>query len=543
MWLIWLCCCLSNLAAAQSTFEATERTEIPGRFYTAAVETIPNTFREIEAWQKALVPVPKVNLLGGTYWFIADLPRVQRSQWVFDPYGTLIDRVDVVIYGSDGTRQRLETGYQRKLPYSLHYGSKIELNSGVQYRVIVQISSPYYASQPGFRMMSQEAYQQHVLRENFLTISALGALLCLALYNLFIFFSTKDRSLLYYAAYLAVTFLGWAWTFHIPTALFQWHELRLHYVWFFLVPVTNTLFYLHFLQVSSWSPLLAGLSRANIALSLLFLPSSFIALSYAHTLATMVISIQLILALICGVISWRRGSVPARYFVLAFIALLIPGMFILPANIGLIPDLIENADLFTLLGGTLDGLLLAFALAERIRELQRERDASLARVTQALALANTDSMTGIGNRHAFDFALKAAFERPTPALEREQLLLVLIDLDGLKRINDSQGHPRGDEMLRRFALALHDLETEQISSYRLGGDEFTLIAQRQHETYLKTEIIRIETQMREAGFPEFGASVGIAYGSEHHQPSEVFSRADARMYQNKATRKIQIASV
>jgi diguanylate cyclase (GGDEF)-like protein len=188
-------------------------------------------------------------------------------------------------------------------------------------------------------------------------------------------------------------------------------------------------------------------------------------------------------------------------------------------------------------------LLLAFALAERIRELQRERDASLTRVTQALALANTDSMTGIGNRHAFDSALKAAFERPVPTLEPEQLLLVLIDLDGLKRINDNQGHAQGDELLRRFAQALRAVETEQISSYRLGGDEFTLIAQRQHEAHLKTEIGRIETQMREAGFPEFGASIGVAYGSEHHQPSEVFSRADARMYQNKATRKLQIASI
>jgi diguanylate cyclase (GGDEF)-like protein len=303
------------------------------------------------------------------------------------------------------------------------------------------------------------------------------------------------------------------------------------------------LFYLRFLQVSSWSSTLAFLSYANIVLSLLFLPSSFLALSYAHTLATVVISIQLILALICGIISWRRGLRSARYFVLAFIALLIPGSFILPANIGLIPDLIENADLFTLLGGTLDGLLLAFALAERIRELQRERDVSLARVTQALALANTDSMTGSGNRHAFDSALKTAFERPAPALEHEQLLLVLIDLDGLKRVNDTQGHAKGDEMLRCFAQMLRTLETDQISSYRLGGDEFTLIAQRQHEPSLRLEIARIETQMREAGFPEFGASVGVAYGSEHHQPSEVFSRADARMYQHKASRKMQVAGV
>ena len=77
--------------------------------------------------------------------------------------------------------------------------------------------------------------------------------------------------------------------------------------------------------------------------------------------------------------------------------------------------------------------------------------------------------------------------------EPDQLLLVVIDLDGLKSINDQYGHARRDELLRRFAQSLRRLENDGISSYRLGGDEFTLIAQKRHEVALKTSIIRIET--------------------------------------------------
>jgi diguanylate cyclase (GGDEF)-like protein len=539
-YLLLLLSFLCQEALAATNFDQIKRFDVSnqGVLYRATTTQVPNNQSQIDQWRKTLTPVSKVSLTGGSYWFLVDIQNTTNHRnWVFDPYGTLVNIIDAYIFSSDGSQRKFETGYQRKLPYSLHYGQNISLEPNRSYRLLVLLKSPYFASQPGFRFMPQDDYQAHVLLENFLTIAALGALLCLAFYNLFIFTSTRDKSLLYYALYLGVTFMGWAWTFHIPTALFNWHTLQWHYIWFFLIPITSTLFYLQFLQVKKWSPLLYKLSWGNIILSALLIPSSFFALSYTHSLATLCISIQLTLALICGIISWRRGFRPARYFVLAFVALLIPGLFILPANVGLIPDLLENAELLTLLGTTLDGLLLAFALAERIRTLQAERDASLIRVTQALALANTDSMTGIGNRHAFDAALQMAFSQTANQNEPEQFMLMLIDLDGLKRINDKHGHARGDDLLRSFASALKTLEPQGISSFRLGGDEFTLITQRKNEKTLRQAIYRIEKELREDGFAEFGASVGVAYGSEHQKSTEVFSRADERMYQDKAIRK------
>jgi diguanylate cyclase (GGDEF)-like protein len=534
-----LSCLLTANALAQTSLERLERKELPlnGGLYMQDKPDFPQA-TQVKDWLKTLKPVKKANLLGGSYWFVQSIQNKTNDwEWVFDPYGTLINLIDVRIYGSDGSLQDIKTGYQRQLPYTLHYGDDISLKPNLNYTIVARFSSPYYASQPGFRVMPQVQYQHLVLVENVLTLGALGALICLGFYNFFIYLSTRDLSLFYYALYLGVTCLGWAFTFHIPTALFGWHNLSFHYIWFFLIPITNTLFYLRFLQVSSWSSLLARLSQGNIVLSAILLPSSFLAVSLMHSLATLVISIQLVLALICGVQSWRRGFRAAPYFVLAFIALLIPGSLILPANVGLIPDLVENADLLTVLGTTLEGLLLAFALAERIRGLQRDRDESFTRATQALALANTDAMTGIGNRHAFESALKIMYNNPITRTEPDQLMLVMIDLDGLKNINDHYGHARGDELLRLFAQHLKNLDTEGISSYRLGGDEFTLIAQKRHETDLKTAIGRIEARLREAGFQDVGASIGIAYGSEHPQPTEVISRADARMYQNKAARK------
>ena len=495
-----------------------------------------------EDLQQALSkPVDKVNLFGGAYWFKADLPIVDRgvSAWVFEPHDTLIENVDGAIYGSDGSAQSFSTGYQRKLVYPLHYGQDIELKPGVRYSVAVRISSRYFASQPGFRLFQRDAYQQHVMNELFLIIAALGALLCLGVYNLFLFASTKDRNYLYYSLYLSTSFAGWAFTFHLPAALFGWRVLEWHYLWFFLIPITSTLFYLSFLQVKRWSPRLAKLSWAVVALALLLAPSSFFALPYTHTLATVVISLQMILARTCGVLCWRRGVRAARYFVLGFIALIIPGLFILPANVGLIPDLLDNAELITLLGMVVDGLLLAFALAERIRLLQAERDASLEKISGALQIANTDSMTGIGNRHAFDAALQTAFQQP----QVTDYLLLLIDLDGLKRINDQRGHAEGDALLRSFAHCLRRSHSSTVSSYRLGGDEFVILAPRAEEVALRDALARYETELRAAGFLEFGASLGVAYTADHAAANDALRQADERMYQDKAVRRVRVGAL
>jgi hypothetical protein len=116
---------------------------------------------------------------------------------------------------------------------------------------------------------------------------------------------------------------------------------------FFLLPVLSTLFYTSFLRLQDYAPRLYRYSRINLILPLLTLPSCFFALSYAHTIATIVITIWMTLALISGIVVWRRGYYPARFFVLGFVALMVPGLLILPANVGLIPAVVSNAQLFT----------------------------------------------------------------------------------------------------------------------------------------------------------------------------------------------------
>jgi diguanylate cyclase (GGDEF)-like protein len=509
-----------------------------GRLYTAHSQTFPETFQDIPEWNAKQQPVEAVSLTGGDYWLLRELHHDgDTTSWVLAPNNSLIDRVEAHVYGEDGGVQVLQTGYQHDFEYMLHYAKRIQLQPDTTYRVLVRFSSPYFSSQPVFEILPERDYRDKVAIENALVLLALGSLIALAIFNLFVFFSTRDRSQLYYALYLAAYFVAWAFVFHLPVEFFGYRNISLHYVPFFLLPVLNTLFYLEFLKLQQHNPLLAKLSRLNLVLALLLLPSCFLAVGYAHSLATVVISIWLALALTSGILSWRRGYRPARYFVFAFVALIVPGLLILPANIGLTSELVDNAELLTLLGGTLDALLLAFALADKIKLLSEQKDRYLADLNEALILANTDGLTGLGNRYAFDTYLNNFFQFLAKAEDEDQQMLFLIDLDGLKTINDTYGHPAGDRLLRRFADGLRAHCEEGVHTYRLGGDEFGILCSKRQEPGIREAIRHIEETLIAAGFKEAGVSYGAAYASECAVASNLFTISDRRMYQHKLSRR------
>jgi diguanylate cyclase (GGDEF)-like protein len=547
-WLLLACVLFSGwsspLGAQVSQLDLSSRSAVnlqpAGRLFRARDYIFPEQFADIPAWQTQQQAIGNVSLLGGHYWLMAEIRHESDvTDWVFAPQNTLIERVEARVYADNGQVQRLATGYQHDSQYMLHYGKRIQLQPGTTYRLLVRFSGPYFASHPEFELAPEADYRRQVAVENTLVLTALGALISLAAFNLFIFFTTRDKSQLYYALYLLAYFIAWAFVFHLPVELFGYRNLAVHYVPFFLLPVLNTLFYPEFLQLKDHFPRLAQLSRMNMALALLLLPSCFFALSYAHTLATVVITIWFVLALVSGIFTWRSGYRPARYFVFAFIALILPGLFILPANVGLTPELIDNAEMWTLLGGTVDALLLAFALADKIKLLAEQKDGYLKRLNNSLEMANADGLTGLGNRYAFDCYLDQYFEFSPQTEGEDQQLLVLIDLDGLKDINDTYGHSAGDQVLRLFADGMRTWCDEQSRAYRLGGDEFAILSCKHQEKTLREILAKVETTLIDAGFPDAGVSYGIAFAAESDSPGQLFNISDRRMYRYKLARRLR----
>lgn len=110
----------------------------------------------------------------------------------------------------------------------------------------------------------------------------------------------------------------------------------------------------------------------------------------------------------------------------------------------------------------------------RIRDQEREIDRRIVAERRAHELAHTDPLTGLANRRQFERTLRAAISTP-PGSQGVHALLML-DLNGFKKINDVYGHSTGDELLFAVAERVQQVTREHDLLARLGGDEFAMLA-------------------------------------------------------------------
>jgi len=173
-----------------------------------------------------------------------------------------------------------------------------------------------------------------------------------------------------------------------------------------------------------------------------------------------------------------------------------------------------------------------------IATTQQDRRAALAQVRR---LAFSDSLTGIGNRRAFDALFSDAVER---ARRGEASLLLLLDLDGFKGVNDAHGHEAGDQVLTEVAERLSGLIREQDTVVRLGGDEFVVLCPGLHQDgddahRLQQRIVDAVAEPFRVGRDE--ASIGVSVGGVQVTPSlshaDHLRAADAAMYRVKGERR------
>ncbi|MCF2947221.1 response regulator [Paraglaciecola aquimarina] len=334
--------------------------------------SVPNFRSFIQSNLQQLTPVKSIKLTGGSYWYHLIIPAQSvNKDWVLDVKNSVVEDINIYWFQETLITQQVSGFYQAQ-EFPFHYGRKFSLEAGKPYEVLVKINSRYFASQPVVQIVDSQQYQDDTLLNTVLILCSLGALLALGLYNLFVYAGSKDKSHLYYSLYLISYFLGWSLVFQIPNNLFGFHYIELIYIPFFLLPLVGGYFCISFLQLDIYLPRLAKILKVNGFVSFALLPSSIFLVGYAHSIATVTIGVWIFSAVVAGFKRLRMGFRPARYFILGFLSLLIPACFILPANIGLIPDLLDNAELFTLIGGTVDAIFLAFALANRLALVTHE---------------------------------------------------------------------------------------------------------------------------------------------------------------------------
>lgn len=181
---------------------------------------------------------------------------------------------------------------------------------------------------------------------------------------------------------------------------------------------------------------------------------------------------------------------------------------------------------------SIDDLTFYGALADHLSVAVENADLHEEKKLQAV----TDGLTGVSNRRNFNDCFYKEFERAKRYAE--PLTLALVDLDYLKRINDSYGHTAGDDAIKAVASVLSRSSRSVDIVARYGGEEFCLLLPNTllEESELIAERIRKlinETELD--GVPQrISASIGLANFPLHaNEPDDLFKRADEALYKAK----------
>ena len=149
-------------------------------------------------------------------------------------------------------------------------------------------------------------------------------------------------------------------------------------------------------------------------------------------------------------------------------------------------------------------------------------------------LSITDNLTGLYNQRHFHEMVSQETQRARR--QRQKLSLILIDLDGFKAVNDTQGHIAGDRLLHDFALVLQGGIRRHIdTAYRYGGDEFMVLLPGQSAPRATQVASRLASSgARALSDSGVGVSYGVAALPKSGSVEDFIKSADKRMYAMKA---------
>ncbi len=397
-------------------------------------------------------------------------------------------------------------------------------------------------------LRSGDNFRRHAEREAQVFGVVAGVLLSMFLFNGFIYFSLRDRIYLLYVTYIGsmLVYLHCLNGQHMALlGLEPRHGVAMMWVCLGSVSFFAFVFVKAFLDTKRATPHLHKLLSAVQAFAIGVIAFGVLGMnSVAHPMA-MVTGLGVAGAgLAVGVARLTQGYRPARYFLMAWSALLLGVMTLPLKEFGLLPQVVPG-ELGTNLGAAAESILLSFALADRIRILRREKEELVVSRAHYRKASLTDELTGLYNLRYFKERLGWAIRQ---AMDADQpLSLLMMDVDDFKKFNDAHGHQAGDEVLTRLAGLMRTSARESDAPCRYGGEEFVLLLPG---TSLGAALgvaerlrLEFESQLFEVG-KGAGATTSISIGVAQLEPEEsgdqLIQRADFALYRAKSKGKNRV---
>jgi len=170
---------------------------------------------------------------------------------------------------------------------------------------------------------------------------------------------------------------------------------------------------------------------------------------------------------------------------------------------------------------------------ERDKQLLSTQVTSLEKETAAIStIAYKDSLTGLNNRYSLYKQLNEYIQN------KQEFLVVFIDLDNLKMVNDTYDHSAGDTYLKQFAKALQNVVGKQGDVYRFAGDEFICLITNIADGFDSEDFKKSVSNEMVMEKPYYGISLGFAhYPSDGQDADDLIKYADREMYLEKRAKR------
>jgi diguanylate cyclase len=479
------------------------------------------------------------------------------EDWVADIDYPPLNYVDMYLLRDGKIIQKAELGSLRPFAsrplLARSHAMPIELDPASRYDLLVRIDTRGAMILP-FTIETPAEFHSTGVREQVLQGLLLGVALCLVLYSLGQYASTRERLFVKYALLvfgsMSFTLLQLGIGAQYVWRDMFWIERHIAGI-SSMIAIGGTFLFLEealreddrTTQKRSWFELimkggaaLAGFIAVLHALDVISLRAMSIIVTVMGPLPSTLATPKIIQQA-------RRGNPVGWYLLLAFTIYMVSVVIITAVIRGKLPVNFWTLHSFQF-GATFDMLAFLYVLTLRTKAIRlaaqhasRERDIMR-------ALAHTDPLTGLANRRSLSDALSAALSRCS---EENLLAVYVIDLDNFKPVNDDYGHDVGDELLvvaaKRFQA---NVRSGDIVS-RLGGDEFVVLASGLRNAQQAEELGRglLSTFDEPVTLGErrvkIGLTVGCAIAPMHGKDSmSILKLADDAMYAGKQAGKARL---
>ena len=489
----------------------------------------PHNIDAIDDWYNKQQAVDSI--IGKSGRFVTKLTVVANSteRWFIVPKTNFIDQglgyyfnpIDSIVI-----TQEFSQLADNKTPQLLHFQAfSLAMNKGEKGELWVVISAQKYPSPVSIKLLNSESFYRFQTVNNVLSVAAIFAMLLLALLTSFIYFGTRNRIAITCAGYLGFHGIGWAAASGLIDDLLNL-SFNTVYLGMYIFPLAvafaaqfvadlfeckdnhrKTYKFLHWLTIAS-----------AVAAGVIAFTSFSFAFAVSHIFAMLWISVTIVI----GVYMLKLKDFRAKYFLFGNVLYGLSLIYYMLSHSDVFGEL-DYAESLVVSALAIDCMCIMLSLTEwfKIKQSEYNRNFYLSRL---------DPLTKLGNR----YALNEGISKLGP-----HYVVVYLDIDGLKKINDNLGHGEGDKLITFVAKYLLETFAAHGSIFRTGGDEFVMLLPllRFEQLTSKLESTQKLLDILPDKIHEKWAQAGISYGicnsAEQDTPSKCLSQADKRMYLQK----------